>query len=885
MLSMVSRTTCVLLTYEPSVQRTNTTNTMKPSCHWLQFAFLLLLLQLLLHNNSLCPYHYVDASSNYDYLYINNITASTVYEWKSSKPDHFSPHPIDMNRGTLLGKRIVQIATGVFHTVARTEDGLVFTWGWTYHNDGTLKSQKYPVQVVIPCDDDDDDASGDDTPSEERNCVATYVEAGALHTVIIVNNRTLYSWGDNTKGQLGDNTTTIRYSPTRVQHSFRPIKVVAWGTFTMALDDRGKVYSWGDNEDLQLGTNQIYSMVTRPIQIDLLDSEFIVDISAGYFHAMAVNSNGVVFTWGRSDVGALGVGPIPFASQLPTPLNYTHCLLRGKRIVKVSAGVSHSMALDDQGIMYSWGDNTWGQLGTSERLVMNGTKYIQWSPVTVDYSGDLNGKHITHMSTGIAHTMALSDDGYLYLFGSNELSQIGVIGIPFSSSPMLLNNNSLTVAAIAAGGYYSVFLSSNGSVHSFGYNSFGQLGDGTTVTRATPVPVRTSPLREKLIIQVASSDTHSIAVTSDGQLFSWGDNTYGQLGDGSNVGKNFPVSVEMNGVLKGDQIVQVAVSPLFSVALSRDGQLFSWGDNNGKLGDGDLVHHYSPVPVYMNGVLLGKKVIQIAVGREHTIVLTEDMKLFSWGLNSRGQLGSGTYLLHLSPVPVKMTEDMKGVQIKQIVAGDAHTVVRTEKHCFAWGSNREGQLGIDRSVQQTNTPRLVNLDSEVPKLIYAAGSKTVIVTEGNRVFSFGYPSRNDSFSQGSIEILASTDVLNYLITDSSGVFAMNDTGHVTELNSTFGDSNHIVSSFFVSTTGMGTLLQVTCKEGHFGPRCNQYTCFGVMKEAPNVCLGQGSCISPDECVCNDKYQGKVCDIPVCYGYSQDDPDVCGGYGMCTFRSM
>ena len=767
------------------------------------------------------------------------------------------------------------MATGVFHTVVLTDDGMVFTWGWTYHHDGTLKSRKYPVQVTVPCDDDDDD---DDTrPSEEEKCRATYVEAGALHTIMIVNNRTMYAWGDNSKGQLGDNTTITRFSPTKVHHSFIPVKVVSFATFTLALDDRGKVYFWGDNEELQLG---IDTMVTHPIQVDMLDSEYIVDISAGYFHAMAVNREGVVFTWGTSDVGALGVGPMPFAAQLPTPLNSTDCILRGKRIIKVSAGVSHSIALDDQGIMYSWGDNTWGQLGNSEQLVMNGTKYIQWSPGNVDYSGVLQGKHIAQVESGISHTMALSSDGLIFLFGGNELSQIGAVDLPFSSSPIVMNT-SLTATEISTGGYYSVFLSSNGSVHSFGYNSFGQMGDGTTITRANPVPVRISPLQEKLIIQVASCDTHSIAVTSDGQLFSWGDNTYGQLGDGSRVSKGFPVPVEMTGVAKGDQIVEVAVSPYFSVALSRDGQLFAWGDNKGKLGDGDFLHHYSPVPVYMNGVLLGKKVIQMAVGREHTIVLTEDMKLFSWGLNGRGQLGSGTYLLHLSPVPVKMTADMKGVPIKQVAAGDAHTVVRTEKHCFAWGSNKEGQLGIDRSIQRINTPQPINLNGEVPKLIHAAGTRTIIVTERNRVFSFGSSNRVDSFSGGNVELLTSTDLLDYIVTDNSRIFALNETGHVAELNGTVGSNpNHIVSSIFASTTGMGTLLQVTCKEGHFGPQCNKYKCFGVMKETPNACFGQGSCIGPDQCLCNERYRGVECDIPVCYGYGSDELDACSGHGVC-----
>lgn len=482
-----------------------------------------------------------------------------------SDPNEGFLKPIDLNLmgNVLQGQRIVQIVTGLCHTVALTENGLVFTWGCVTDIETDDFGSQHPLQVIIPCDD--------------NQCFATQAALGADHTVVIVNNGTMYSWGLNDHGQLGDGTTESSEVPVKVLHSFKAIKVSAWSLHTLALDDNGQVYFWGSNSH---HPDKFDSMVTQPEKIKELSSEFIVDIDVGDSHYMAVNKEGVVFTWGIDKTGELGTGVIDdIYPRLPTPLNSTGCILRGKKVIKVSAGDSHSVALDEQGIIYSWGSNNWGQLGNSEQVVNNGTAYVHWTPVVVDHSGVLKGKYITQISAGSEHTMAMSSDGLVFLFGRNQYYQLGLIDREFSSSPISINthDSSLRATQIGSGGYHSTFLSTNGSIYSFGDNIFLQLGDGTILTRAYPAPVRFSHLQDKLIVQIASCATHSIVVTSEGQLLSWGENHYGQLGDGTKINRDFPIPVDMHDAMKDTKIVQVGVSPSFSVALSQNGQLFSWG--------------------------------------------------------------------------------------------------------------------------------------------------------------------------------------------------------------------------------------------------------------------------------------------------------------------
>jgi alpha-tubulin suppressor-like RCC1 family protein len=142
--------------------------------------------------------------------------------------------------------------------------------------------------------------------------------------------------------------------------------------------------------------------------------------------------------------------------------------------------------------------------------------------------------------------------------------------------------------------------------------------------------------------QVAAGELHSIALTSDGTVYTWGYNGFGQLGNGNNTDSNVPVAVITSGVLSGKTITQVAAGKYHSIALASDGTVYTWGRNNeGELGNGNNTNSNVPVAVVTSGVLSGKTITQVAAGKYHSIALASDGTVYTWGRNNEGELGNG----------------------------------------------------------------------------------------------------------------------------------------------------------------------------------------------------------------------------------------------------
>jgi alpha-tubulin suppressor-like RCC1 family protein len=342
---------------------------------------------------------------------------------------------------------------------------------------------------------------------------------------------------------------------------------------------------------------------------------------------------------------------------------------------------------------YAWGYNFYGQLG-------DGTTTNRTTPVAADMSGTLLGESVTAIAAGGYHTVALASDAKVFAWGYNRFGQLGDGTTTNRTTPVAVDMSGAllgkTVIAVAAGYYHTVALTSDGKVFAWGNNGFGQLGDGTTIDRRTPVPVDMSgALLGKTVTAIAAGDYHTVALTSDGKVFAWGANDVGQLGDGTAADRLRPVAVDMSGVLRGKTVSAIAAGGYYTVALTSDGKVFAWGANDvGQLGDGTHTHRSRPVAADMSGALLGKTVTAIAAGGYHTVALTSDGKVFAWGYNVIGQLGDGTTISRRTPVAVDMTGSLMGKSVTAIAAGGYHTVALTfDGKVFAWGFNRVGQLG------------------------------------------------------------------------------------------------------------------------------------------------------------------------------------------------
>jgi prepilin-type N-terminal cleavage/methylation domain-containing protein len=379
-------------------------------------------------------------------------------------------------------------------------------------------------------------------------------------------------------------------------------------------------------------------------------------ISGGAIHSLAVANNGQVYSWGSDDLGQLGNGAATGIVQTPTSIA-SYGSMAGKSFTKVSGGFNHSMALASDGIVHAWGENSFGQVGAGT----SGTNVI--APASV-MTGSLAGKTVTQIAAGGFHSLALASDNTLHSWGQNSNGQLGngtTDNFPHVTPMNISSTGSLagkTITQINSGVSYNLALASDGTVHAWGQNHLGQLGNGTTTLSATPINISSSgSLAGKTITQVIGSGYHAFALASDGTLHAWGDNGLGKLGIGTadTAPHPTPVNISSSGSLAGKTITYVGRSGSHSVAITSEGNLHTWGENSyGQLGTGttDTSAHPTPVNISTSGPLAGKIITWVSGGGYHIFAVTADGDLYSTGNNQVGQLGDGTLTLRSSPVKI-----------------------------------------------------------------------------------------------------------------------------------------------------------------------------------------------------------------------------------------
>ncbi len=267
------------------------------------------------------------------------------------------------------------------------------------------------------------------------------------------------------------------------------------------------------------------------------------------------------------------------------------------------------------------------------------------------------------------------------------------------------------VSAVAAGAFYSLAVTSTGSVLAWGYNSKGQLGDGKTASTDRPVKVKL-PKGTK-VTAVAAGYYHSLALTSTGSVLAWGADGEGQLGDGRTAKSRVPVKVKLP---KRTTVTAVAAGGMHSLALTARGSVLAWGANgHGELGDGNSTQSRVPVKVKLG---TSSKAIAIAAGFSHSLAVTSTGSVLAWGDNGSGQLGDGRSTESDLPVSVKLP---KGSKVTAVGAGYYHSLAVTAKgSVLAWGNNFYGQLG-NGSTTGSDVPVKVKLPKGTTVHQVAAG--------------------------------------------------------------------------------------------------------------------------------------------------------------------
>ena len=497
------------------------------------------------------------------------------------------------------GTHWVQITAGSSHSVAITDAGLLYAWGWNARG-----------QLGV------NDTSRRLTPTREATHASNWAHAsaGGNHTLAVKTNGQLFAWGVNNHGELGDGTIgTNRKLPTREMTSASDwVGVIAGRDLSLAIKSNGRLWAWGANYNSRYGDGTPLQR-TNPTQLFVAGSQWIM-VSSGTNHTVALLNNGTIWSWGNNSRGQLGDGSNldrDFPVQESTHnTNWTY----------VAAGNEYTVALKNNGTIWSWGRNSQGQLATNDTTSHN-------TP-TREHS---SSTHWTRISAGYCHTVALKDDHTLWSWGCNDYGQLGIGDTNEWHTPIQEFTGATDWMRISAGGFHTAAIKTTQTLWTWGKNNYGQLGLNDLSTRTKPFQEHSASTNW---IAVSAGRQHTVALKSNHSLWAWGYNAHGQLGIGNRTDAAIPIREATHATNWED----ISAGLFHTLAAKQDRSLWGWGDSAcGELGNGTLIGNLSPALIDDT-----KQWGSFSAGRNHSIGIdaTSTSTLWGWGSNRQGQLGT-----------------------------------------------------------------------------------------------------------------------------------------------------------------------------------------------------------------------------------------------------
>lgn len=601
------------------------------------------------------------------------------------------------------GLQAVHLAAGGEHTCALADDASVWCWGrneFGQLGNGTTTDTTTPVEVT-------------GVAGAER------IDCGRDHSCAVVSGE-VRCWGRNDAGQLGNATQVDSSIPVDAPGPLGVGDLLTGYRFTAALDDVGALWSWGTDWYGELGNGPGQQTLTSPTHAD---TKGYAALSTGKgFHACAIDSVGAPACWGRADVGQLGAGQGPDRRQKPIAVAVS------QPAVEIAVGGRHTCALLEDGAVWCWGSNRHGEIGA-------GVPEDALFPVRPNSPVSLGA-----LAAGTDHTCGIeTTHGTLWCWGANRDGQLGDGTIAPRPAPTQIPLFQ-AAAALAANLGNTCFVSA-GRVYCVGANDAGQLGNNSQASSLALVQVATLTDAER----VAVGESHACAVDLAGQAWCWGHNGSGRLGDGTTTSSLVPVAVDQPpGVL----FRSISARTFHTCAQSRPPELeiYCWGGNgNGELGDGTTTARSSPTLVPLPGPARGT-LHAVVAGERHSCAIVDPGVVYCWGYNLQGQLGDGTEVSSLTPVAVLGIDDAFAIDAR------LHTcVARDDFTVWCWGQGGQGRLG-DGTEENTSTP--VPFVGPAGAVSVAVGLQHTCVTEDTGVLWCGGSNGVGQIGTGSTSSIA-----------------------------------------------------------------------------------------------------------------------------------
>ena len=633
-------------------------------------------------------------------------------------------------------QNIVEIVATTYGSMALNNQGQVYTWGYNGKGqigDETTANRVEPIKIKL-------------------NGILT-IDGFNQTAAAVSHDGELYVWGYNRYGQLGLGNTNDRYSPTLVGSLSGIVDVAVENNAIVALDENGVVWTSGRNNYGQLGNNTTSTRYTFGKVLDK-NGEVLTNvkaIEAGNEYVIAMKNDGTAVGWGLNNNGQLTTGNTSNVTGA-TVLKYSANGEVVDKIFDVAAGAGTTAIVRVDGKVWTVGANNYGQMGdnsvTGKYVLTCITKpqiLVEESPIRIkginktqkvetDMICGFNLLYSSQDSVKYEFTMknpqiaTVSEDGTVTSAkkGKTQLTITETVsGEKTSVDVYVLGDEDITFAQIEARQYSTVTLKANGEVWSYGRNNYGQLGTGDNYNKILPTYTGINN-----ILQISLGETHCLAVDTEGHVWSWGYNNYGQLGNNTTTTSYSKVQVKSpdgEGVL--EDIIAVAAGNGYSLALDKNGKVYSWGyNNNGQLGLGDTAKRSLPVLVQSL-----ENIIKIEAGRYSSFAIDNNNNLWVAGYNGYGNLGDGTTTNRTKFVKNHILQN-----VTEVAVGETNNTLVLTLDGIVWGfgNNTNNALanasGAIPQQISTNSGILTNVTA-----IHAGYQTGYAITADEKVVSWG----------------------------------------------------------------------------------------------------------------------------------------------------